>query len=188
MNHQLILRTIAPAAVALLVAFLIILAAGQPARAAAVDPACKPGIDAMMKQIATPTHLYATEASARGGKPEVRESIYSGGAIYIQMRGQWKRSPMSTQEMRKQQEENVRNAKSMSCRYLRDEAVNGESAAVYRTQSVTEVGSSDATLWISKRTGLPLRTENDLDTGGGDKMHLAIRYDYAGVKAPAGVK
>ena len=41
---------------------------------------------------------------------------------------------MSIQDMRKQQEENVRNAKSMTCRYLRDEAVDGEAAAVYRSQ------------------------------------------------------
>ncbi|HEY0557479.1 MAG TPA: hypothetical protein VGG20_24700 [Thermoanaerobaculia bacterium] len=186
MNPKIILRTAAPAAVSLLISLT---AAGRPARAVTVDPACKPGLDAILKQIGTPTHIYATEVPAHGGKkPEVRETIYAGGAIYIQIKGQWKRSPISTQDMRKQEEENVRNAKSMSCRYLRDEAVNGESAAVYRAQDVTDVGSSDVTLWVSKRTGLPLRGENDLDTGGGDKMHLSIRYDYAGVKAPAGVK
>lgn len=166
---------------------LLIAAGGQPARAA--DAACKTVLDAMAKQIETPTHLYATETSAlRGGKPEPRESIYAGGAIYIQMRGQWKRSPMSTQDMRKQQEENVRNAKSMSCRYLRDETVNGETAAVYHSQNETEGVKSQAVLWISKRTGLPLRSENDIDTGDKDKMHLVIRYDYAGVRPPAGVR
>jgi hypothetical protein len=184
MNRKIILRTAAPAAIALLIS----LTAGRPARAATVDPACKPGIDAMLKQIETPTHVYATEVSAPGRKPEVHESIYSGGAIYIQLRGQWKRSPISTQEMRKQEEDNVRNAKSMSCRFLRDETVNGESAAVYRAQTVTESMKSDATLWVSKRTGLPLRSENDLGGGGGGKMHLAIRYDYNNVQPPAGVK
>ena len=162
-------------------------AAAQPARAA--DPLCKLVLDAMAKQITTPSHLYATEVTARrGGKPRATESIYAGGAIYVQVQGQWKRSPMSIQGMQKQHEENVRNAKSMTCRYLRDETVDGEAAAVYRSQAETQDAKSDSTLWISKRSGLPLRSESDMDLGGGDKMHLAIRYDYAGVRPPAGVK
>jgi hypothetical protein len=173
----------------ILVALLLAAAAaGQPARGA-VDPACKPVLDAILKQITTPTHIYATETSARhGGKPEPRESIYADGAIYIQMKGQWRRSPMSVQDMRKQQEENVRNTKSMACRYLRDETVNGEAVAIYHSKGETEAGPSEATLWLSKRTGLPLRSENDLDLGDKDKMHLVIRYEYTGVRPPAGVK
>ncbi|HEX3556266.1 MAG TPA: hypothetical protein VIA62_23860 [Thermoanaerobaculia bacterium] len=169
------------------IAILIAAAAGQPARAA--DPLCKLVLDAMAKQTATPSHLYATEVMAlRGGKPKATESIYAGGAIYIQVRGQWKRSPMSIQDMQKQREENVRNAKSMTCRYLRDEAVNGEAAAVYHSQAETEDGKSESTLWLSKRSGLPLRSESDVDVGGGEKRHLTIRYDYGGVRPPAGVQ
>src|ERR1700710_284543 len=98
MNRKIIVRTAAPAALALLISLA---AAGQPARAVTVDPACKPGLDAILEQIRPPTHIYATEVPAHGGKkPEVRETIYAGGAIYIQLRGQWKRSPLSTQDMR----------------------------------------------------------------------------------------
>ncbi len=171
-----------------LIALLLSAAAGQPARGA-VDAACKPALDAILKQISTPTHIYATESSSRhGGKPQTHESIYANGAIYVQVRGQWKRSPMSVQDMRKQQEENVRDTKSMACRYLRDETVQGETAAVYHSQGETGAGKSEATLWISKRTGLPLRSENDIDTGDKDKMHLEIRYEYSDVRPPAGVK
>lgn len=168
---------------------ILISAATAGQAAGAVDPSCKPAIDAMMKQIVTPTHVYATEVSPlRGGEPRVRESIYAGGAIYVQVKGAWKRSPISTQEMQKQQEENQRHARSMSCRYLRDETVDGEAAAVYHAKSESEEVGSDATLWVSKRTGLPLRSENDIDTGYKDKRHLSIRYVYAGVRPPAGVK
>jgi hypothetical protein len=168
------------------IALLVSAAAGQPARA--MDATCKPVLDAMAKRIATPSHVYATEAGARGGKPEIKESIYAGGAIYIQHKGKWVRSPISIQEMRKQEVENVRDAKAMTCRYLRDETVNGEAAAVYHSQAETAGAKSDATLWVSKRTGLPLRSENNIDTGDGDKMHMAIRYDYTDVRPPAGVK
>src|SRR5215467_8056161 len=94
-------------------------------------------------------------AAFSGGKPRSSESIFAGGAIYIQVKGTWKRSPMSLEDMRRQREENIRDAKSMSCRYLRDEAVDGEAAAVYSSQSETEDTKSSATLWVSKRTGLP---------------------------------
>lgn len=173
-----------------MIALLIAAAAGQPARAANPDATCKLVLDVMAKQRATPTHLYATESSPRlGGKPKVNELIYAGGAIYIRMKGQWKRSPLTLQGMQKQQEENQRNAKSITCRYLRDETVDGEAAAVYFSQGENEDSKSDSTLWVSKRTGLPLRSESDLDTGSKtDRMHVAIRYDYADVRPPAGVK
>ena len=183
-NHH---GRIAGSAIALLILTPL---AVRPARAAAVDPACKPVLDSLAKQYSTPVHLYMTEvAELRGGKPRSTESIFAGGAIYIQVRGKWKRSPMSLEEMRRQREENIRDAKSMSCRYLRDEAVGGEAAAVYSSQSETEDTKSSSTLWVSKRTGLPLKNEIDVDTGGTQgKEHRSIRYDYSNVLPPAGVR
>jgi hypothetical protein len=164
-------------------------ATAQPARA--LDPTCKTVIDAMMKQIGTPTHVVATETAAfrADGKSRTNEMIYAGDAIYIQVQGKWVRSTMSIREMRQQQEENQRNSKSLSCRYLRDEAVNGETAAVYYSETnEPDTGKSKATLWVSKRTGLPLKSESYIDADAKDAMHMVIRYDYAGVKPPAGVK
>lgn len=183
-NHH---RRIAAGALALLILTPL---AVRPARAAAVDPACKPVLDSMAKQYSTPVHLYTTEVAAfRGGKPRSSEAIFAGGTIYVQVRGKWTRSPMSLEEMRRQREENIRNAKSMSCRYLRDEAVNGEAAAVYSSQSETEEAKSSSTLWVSKRTGLPLKNEIDIDTGGKEgKQHDSVRYDYSNVRPPAGVR
>lgn len=173
------------------IALLILMPlAVRPARAAAVDPACKPVLDSLAKQYSTPVHIYMTQVGElRGGKPRSAESIFAGGTIYIQMRGKWMRSPMSLEEMRRQREENIRDAKSMSCRYLRDEAVDGEAAAVYSSQSETEDAKSSSTLWVSKRTGLPLKNEIDIDTGGTQgKEHSSVRYDYSNVRPPAGVR
>jgi hypothetical protein len=178
--------TIRTSLIALLISAAV---AGQPARGA-VNPACNPAMDAMLKQISTPTHVYASQALGPHGKPRAMELIYADGVIYMQIGGAWKRSPLSVQDMRKQEEENRRNAKSMDCRYLRDETVNGEAAAVYHLQAVTEADTkSDSTLWISKRTGLPLKSENDIDIGDpGSKQHLSTRYEYTGVRPPAGAK
>ncbi len=183
-NHH---GRIAASAIALLILTPL---AVRPARAAVVDPACKPVLDSIAKQYSMPVHIYMTQvAELRGVKPRSSEAIYAGGAIYVQVRGKWTRSPMSLERMRQQREENIRNAKSMSCRYLRDEAVGGEAAAVYSSQSETEDTKSSATLWVSKRTGLPLKNEIDIDSGGGlGKQHDSVRYDYSNVRPPAGVR
>jgi hypothetical protein len=173
------------------IALLLATAAGQPAHAAAIDATCKMLFDATTKQLTTPTHVVATEVSARhGGKPTTLEMIYAGGAVYMKLDGQWKRSGMTAQDMLKQEEENRRNAKSLSCRYLRDETVDGEATAVYSLQSVSDEDTkSGTTLWLSKRSGLPVRSDIQLDLGDkSSNQHLTTRYDYANVRPPAGVK
>jgi hypothetical protein len=181
-NHQNGSITTALAAAPLL---LLTVSISVPARAA--DNGCKPVFDAMSKVLVTPTHLYNTETAAfRKNKPTTGEGIYFGGAIYVLVGGKWRRSPMDAAAMAKQEEENRRTSK-YSCRYLRDEAVNGEAAAVYASHSENEDTKANATTWISKSRGLPLRTEEDF----GDQTsatHMSMRYDYSGVRPPAGVQ
>jgi hypothetical protein len=171
------------------IALLIAAAAGQPARAA-FDPSCKPMIDAIMKQVGTPTHVVVTETAPfrEHGKPTTHDMIYADDGIFIQVKGRWTRTT-SVKAMRQQQEENQRDPKSkMSCRYLRDEAVGGETAAVYHAQSEDEGGKTASTMWVSKRTGLPLKSDTNIDTGNKEPLHMVMSYDYANVHAPAGVK
>ncbi|MEO5558639.1 MAG: hypothetical protein ABIO49_02715 [Dokdonella sp.] len=88
-----------------------------------------------------------------------------------------------------QLQKSIHNAKVYSCRYLRDETVNGEAAAVYAGHSETEDSQSDTQTWISASRGLPLLTELDIDLGdAGGKKHTSMRYDYSDVQSPAGVK
>jgi hypothetical protein len=68
-----------------------------------------------------------------------------------------------------------------TCRYLRDEPVNGEMAAVYSTHSETAKGRINMQTWISKARGLILRQDADSDGG---KVIMSSRYDYGNVKPP----
>ncbi len=156
--------------------------------ALALDPHCQPVVDAGAKMLTTPTHITSTTTAAyTGGKPRNSESIYAGNAIYINVGGKWTRSKMTPQEMLKMQQENSESKKG-TCRYVRDESVNGEAAALYAEHSDTEVGTSDGQTWISKSRGLPLRTEMDMDVGGSmGKSHTSMHYDYSNVHPPAGV-
>ncbi len=181
-NHKNMSTITAPA-----VAGWLLLAMCNSAPARAADNGCKTVFDAMSKVLVTPTHIYNTETAAfRKNKPTTNELIYFGGAIYVMVGGKWTRSRMDAAAMAKQEEENRRTGK-YSCRYVRDETVNGEATAVYASQSENEDTKASATTWISKSRGLPLRAEEDF----GDHTsttHMSMRYDYSNVHPPAGVR
>ena len=124
----------------------------------------------------TPTHIYIT--TNMGGNAQTMEEIFAAGAIYLKVGGKWSPSPMTMQEMKQLGQKNVQTNKT-TCRYLKDEAVNGEMAAVYSVHDVSPKGTVDSQIWISKAKGLPLRQEDDVD-----KTHNSTRYEYGNVKPP----
>ena len=153
----------------------------------AQDPDCNVLFDAVNKLSATPNHAYITETRGANGKPTSSEGILVGGVRYIRVNDKWMKSPISEQQMQEQERENRQNAKEYSCRYLRDESVQGTAASVYSAHQKQEGFATEAQIWISKSTGLILREEEDIDTGGGPagKSHQSIRYEYRNVQAPA---
>ena len=122
------------------VALLMPLFSSTPAFAA--DPACQPVFDAATKIFAVPTHAYTTQ-SLPGGKSRNIEAIYTNNAIYLLYNGKWIRSKATPQDMLKQEQENIRDAKT-SCRHVRDELVNGEVAALYTAHADNDGIKSDA--------------------------------------------
>jgi len=168
-------------------AVLAILAA-RPALAG-IDPACRPVLDALDKLSQTPHHQYMTltaaGAAARpGGKPITAEVIVTGGDMYIQVGGRWRKTGETAADRKKRQEESLVNA-TMSCRYLRDEAVDAVASAVYTSETEKDGHKTQGVVWIAKSTGLPVRQEIDLDIGGAiGKSHHAVRFEYRNVQAP----
>jgi len=139
---------------------------------------CKPCFDAMSKVFDIPSHSYVT--TNMGGTIQTMELIYVAGATYTKSGGKWSPGLTSLQEMKELEQKNRQNNK-VTCRYLRDELVNGEMAALYSVHEETpKNGKSDSQVWISKAKGLLLRSEIDL----GDKMHISTRMEYGNVKAP----
>ena len=143
------------------------------------SPECKPVLDAMLKVVTT-DH----SASSKDSGNRTYEGITVGGKSYIKIHDKWTVSPISPQEMLKQEQENIQNAKVYTCKALPGETVDGIEAGVYSFHSETpDVGTGDGTIWLSKSTGLPLKTEEDITTEG-DKRHLSIRYSYTNIHAP----
>jgi hypothetical protein len=153
---------------------------------AANDNGCQPVFDAMSKMFSTPTHIYMTEtAEFHPGKTTAHEVIYAGGTIYNNMQGKWIRSSMTVQQMMDQERENRKQA-TYTCRSIGEEMVNGQPASKYASHSETEDVKSDSQIWISRRSGLPLRLELDSDVGGSlGKSHRSMRYEYSNVQPPA---
>jgi len=154
--------------------FGLFLIGSQPLRA---QDDCKVVLDAMTKLIDTPTHAYVTMDLA--GKSQTGESIYAGGLIYAKYDGKW--SAGGTIKEVKEIAEKNRQTNKTTCRYLKDEQVNGEMAAVYSVHDVSPRSTSDSKSWISKANGLPLRSDVDLQGG---KSHISTHYEYGNVKPP----
>jgi len=172
-------------------AFVTVLALCGMAPARAAD-ACQDIERATSRIWEIPVHLYTSQTAAyRGNQIRNSESIYTGGAdgtIYVMVNGKWTRSHITTRDLKAGKDDPGKKAKQ-TCRYERGEAVNGEPAAVYSTHAETEAGKTDMTVWISKAKNVPLKSEADMDVGGGaGKSHTSTRYDYKNVQPPPGVK
>jgi hypothetical protein len=158
-----------------------------PTARPAPDSGCKPIFNATDKLSIVANHMFMTSPAPAGGKPTSTEAIFADGVRYIMVGGKWSRSSVSVQDVKEQEEENRKNNKGYSCRYLRDEAVNGEAADLYLIHNETQFGKSDEHVWISKGKGLILREEIDSDTGkagASDHTFMSIRYEYSNVHAP----
>jgi hypothetical protein len=66
-----------------------------------------------------------------------------------------------------------------TCSHLRDETVAGELASVYAEHYQSSVGTTDAQLWISNRSGHLLREELDGNVIGKGKGHDSVRFNYS---------
>ena len=166
---------------------LLLLVSLSRVPAAKAQGDCNTIFDADDKMLSTDHRSFSTRSSAKpGANSETNESVSVAGVIYINVKGVWHKSPMTVAQLRQQKAENRKDAKNVSCHYVRDESVNGEAARVFSAHSENEDDKSDATVWISKSRGLPLRQEQDIDTGGdaAGKMHYSVRYEYTNVSAP----
>ena len=170
-------------------ATLVVLAPAA-ARAQKDLASCQPLVDAMAKGATVPSHAYVTATTGLSREtPRSSELITTGGVSYVMTNGTWRRSPITPAALQRQARENLSDAKVLTCRHVRDDVVDGTAATVYRVHSVSEV-TEDGEIWIARGTGLMLRADLNVDTGDGaaTASHIATRYVYTGVRAPADVR
>jgi hypothetical protein len=147
---------------------------------------CKVVFDASDKLLTTPHHQYLTHVGPMThGKPRQSELIFAGGAFYVFSSGRWRKSPMTVRDRQEQEQENRKNARNESCRYLGDQGVDGQAAAMYTAHAESDVGTSDTKVWIAKGTGRILKQEESVGEGGSTQAErFSIRFEYDDVRAP----
>lgn len=141
-----------------------------PAAAATV---CDAVIAASLKVLQVPAHLYTTETGARNRSSEV---IYFNGVTYLKVEGQWRKSAFARNTVAEQKKESEE--KIGTCAVVRDEAVGGEPATLYKVRNKSE-DAAEVQIWISKMRGLVLK-----QSYGVEQSHTEIRYEYSNVTAP----
>lgn len=163
---------------------LLLFAAGT---ARADDAACQRVLDAILKQGSTPVHQKVSiESAAAPGRPLLSEIIRTNDTLYMQIRGQWMAKPYDPQVSAAEARAAMQKAPH-TCTRVRSDAVDGQAADLYSVQSKTETFSTDAQIWISPASGLPLLQRTQMQTGGGGSNRHEVRFDYSNVTPPAGV-
>ena len=153
--------------------------------ASSIDSSCQSILDANNKLLTTPYHAYSTMSGAStGGPPMNIEMIFVDGTLYTQVNGQWSDNRLTEQDVKDMETSNQNTNEKASCQHVRDESVNGESAAVYSSQSESRGQKHDLMTWISRSKGLILRSELDIVTAKGAKGHMSEHFEYSNIQKP----
>jgi hypothetical protein len=164
------------------------LAATASLQTLAAESTCKTVFDAIAKQVMTPNHEYMIQTvGADKTKREQREVINTGTAQYFLVGSEWHTMKETPKETLQRERDNEASS-DVTCRYLRDESVEGVSTTVFSERSKTESGESNALIWIAKGIAMPVREQVDMDPGNPGARHLEVRIVYSNVQAPSGAK
>jgi hypothetical protein len=152
---------------------------GLPGASGAADlsPQCRPVVAAMEKSLQTNHSTLATHGA------DSVNGVTVDGTTWLQVRGQWRKSPLSVQANIAMSRENLKEATSYTCKALPDAVVDGKPAAIWATHTVVDTIAVDSRIAIARATGLVVSVENRHagETGPAD---IVTHYDYGNVKAP----
>jgi hypothetical protein len=141
-------------------------------------------MSSLSKYISTPSHMYSESTKGTQSAVQKTETIYTGTQRFLLTVQGWMVNPMSSEELQVQTQKNLSTA---HCKYIRDESVGAERTALYAFQVTNEFANAEGHLWISKRSGLPVKQEQTINSGDtpADTRHISERMSYDDVKAPS---
>lgn len=159
--------------------------------------ACKSLADAMLANTRTPYHSVGTmtfDAAGTSGAPDATkslplETIFTGTDVFVRLpSGKWQNVHASLDKLIERVRENADSF--TDCQRLADETVDGKDVAVYVGNSKNDQRLITTKVWVAPDRGVLVRTETDMrgtpqPDGAVRHQHLALRYDYKDIKAPA---
>lgn len=125
------------------------------------------------------SYTATSTISGRGAPTRVSHSVSVGGKLFVEVNGHWVLSKMTMSDMANTMRSEIGTAK-MSCLRLGEGDVSREATTMYSSHVDNRGNVSDNTLWISKATGLPLKTEVKLKNG----MDVVTVFDYSHFQVP----
>jgi hypothetical protein len=160
------------------------IAATVPAGGFNFDPdPCKAVLDAKYAQARAPAYAV-TYTRAQPGRPtQSGESRRLNGVSYYLVNGAWVSKAQTADELVEELKHVSKDAK-MVCKSAGNEAVGGQPSTIYDAKIDNMDTISESRMWISKTTGLPLKSHTQIEDG----QVLDQTYVYAGVTAPSGAK
>lgn len=150
-------------------------------QAAVADASCQPVQAALIAFSHAPAFRVST--TTLDGKAVSVESIYVGDTLYYGSAPDWMKIPQTQAE---RLEVDAKSGSTLSrCRMVGRESVHGEVAIVYEAHRETKTPAtrSDDKIWISTKSGLPLRQDTDATGQFAGKGTMLFTYG-ADVRAP----
>jgi outer membrane lipoprotein-sorting protein len=143
---------------------------------------CDPVRAATLAGISRP---YAATIRTPGGDglPVVSHVVMTGEKMYVEVRRNWSSKNVTTKELVDKANKSAA-ASTLTCRPDGEEAIGGDPATIYSVDTESAGHVSHSRIWISRASGLPLKTENSV--GGSDVM--TSLFDYRNVEPPADAK
>jgi hypothetical protein len=127
-----------------------------------------------------------THVTTLPGKPPVRiEMIFTADKAYSETNGSWTSFPFSAQTQIDIINAATKRAEQTAhaCQKLPSEPINGEAASLFTTHTA-DGKVAEARIWISDKTGLPLKSEVRLGSG----TIVTDEFRYGSIAAPPGAK
>jgi hypothetical protein len=163
----------------------ICLMTGGAAHAGEAD--CTAILDAIVKMSTTPVRQKVSILMPGGRPPLQSEVLHTKDTMYMQVAGHWAARPYDGAKIAADARQALA-ASEHTCSRDGSEPVDGQPATVYRMETATPKGKSQAKIWIAPTSGLPLRQHTILIEGATANGEHDVHFDYINITPPPGVK
>src|SRR5262245_54731491 len=167
-------------------AFMAMLLSGLFVGAHAGPADCERAYAALYKSLQTPNRqLVEQTIAAEGGRLRETETVSDGNKVFVKVKSEWRLSPIPIRGVLEDAQQTRQSSKDEACGFLHDETLDGENVELYGTRSTLVVGRSSSRFWISKTSGLLLKSVTEMDVGGRNgRTTRTVRYEYSDVVVP----
>lgn len=158
-----------------------------PAAALAGD-ACETIAQAKFQQWQQPRIMRQAAYTMPDGKVKKTEEVYTEGMLYAFRNGMWRTGALNVHQHQAPSAQAIaRNLTALDCERTGTDSIDGEPVDIYTYSTNSDRVDAKVTVWISARSGLPLRTDiQDATPIRNQAAAVSVRYVYnADVIVPA---